>query len=62
MGRYRLQGAAYALALQEALGRPVARCAFVFVQPRQEREILDLAGAMDDVRRAMPAALAASRI
>ena len=61
MGRYRLQGAAYSLALQEALERPVARCAFVFVQPRQEREILDLAGAMDDVRRAIPAALAASR-
>jgi ATP-dependent helicase/nuclease subunit A len=50
--RYRLQGAAYALALQEALGRPVARCVFVFTQPREavERDIDDLSSAMDDVR------------
>jgi len=61
MGRYRLQGAAYALALEEALERQVGRCVFVFVQPRQERVIEDLAGAMDDVRHAIPAALAGSR-
>jgi len=50
--RYRLQGAAYALAAQEALGRPVARCVFVFAQARgaREREIEDLAGAIEDVR------------
>src|SRR3977135_2876921 len=30
MERYRAQGAAYALALERALGAPVARCVFVF--------------------------------
>ena len=52
MARYRLQGAAYALALQEALGRPVERCVFVFVQPSgaRERAIDDLPAAMDLVR------------
>jgi ATP-dependent helicase/nuclease subunit A len=53
VARYRLQGAAYALALQEALGRPVARCVFVFVQPRGAREqtIDDLEAAVAEVRR-----------
>jgi len=52
LARYRLQGAAYALAAQQALGRPVARCVFVFAQAgeAQEREIEDLAGAVEDVR------------
>ena len=52
MARYRLQGAAYALAVQEALHRPVARCVFVFAQARAtlEREIDDLAAAVADVR------------
>ena len=52
MARYRLQGAAYALALEEALGRPVARCVFVFVQPTgaRERAIDDLPEAMALVR------------
>lgn len=48
--RYRLQGAAYALALQESLGRPVARCTFIFVQPRLERMVEDLPAAMSDIR------------
>ncbi|MCC7366179.1 MAG: UvrD-helicase domain-containing protein [Dehalococcoidia bacterium] len=41
MARYRLQGGAYALALgalQEQLGRPVARCVFVFVRGSEPRE------------------------
>ena len=52
IARYRLQGAAYALALQEALGRPVTRCVFVFVQAgaARERTIDDLPGAIADVR------------
>ncbi len=33
-----LQGAAYALALQEALWRPVARCVLLFVQRDEARE------------------------
>ncbi len=36
--RYRLQGAAYTLALQDALGRPVARYVFLFVQRDEARE------------------------
>jgi ATP-dependent helicase/nuclease subunit A len=52
MARYRLQGAAYALALQTTLGRPVVRCVFVFAAPAgpRERAVGDLAGAVEDVR------------
>ena len=50
--RYRLQGAAYALALEEAIDRAVVRCVFVFVQPSavREREISDLPTAKEQVR------------
>jgi ATP-dependent exoDNAse (exonuclease V) beta subunit len=52
LARYRLQGAAYALALQESLGRPVTRCTFVFVQARAgtDRDVDDLDAALADVR------------
>lgn len=52
MGRYRLQGAAYALALEAALGRPVAGCKFVFVRAPEAREraIEDLPEAIAAVR------------
>jgi len=52
LARYRLQGAAYALALQEALGRPVAGCRFVFAQASddRERELPDLPAAIEAVR------------
>lgn len=49
MERYRLQGAAYALALERALGRPVARAVFVFTEPRTEREVTDLQGAKAEI-------------
>ena len=47
VGRYSIQGAAYALALEAALGEPVVRCVFVFARlPRAaEREIADLGAA-----------------
>ncbi|MCH8066041.1 MAG: PD-(D/E)XK nuclease family protein, partial [Chloroflexi bacterium] len=56
--RYRLQGATYALALQEALGQPVARCVFIFVQPgrAREREIDDLPAAIAEVRQVLAGA------
>ena len=59
MQRYRPQGAAYALALSDALGRPATRCVFVFLTPGGliEQEIADLDEAILDVRsrvRAMP--------
>jgi ATP-dependent exoDNAse (exonuclease V) beta subunit len=52
MQRYRPQGAAYALALSEALDRSATRCVFVFLTPGGlvEREIADLPEAILDVR------------
>jgi ATP-dependent exoDNAse (exonuclease V) beta subunit len=53
MARYRVQGAAYALALERALGAPVARCVFVFARRRGavEREVVDLPAAVADAER-----------
>jgi len=53
MERYRLQGASYAMVLERALGRPVARVVFVFTEPRQERRVDDLEGAKAAVREAV---------
>jgi len=52
MSRYRLQGAAYALMLEEALGREVADCRFVFVRAPHSREqsLDDLRGTIELVR------------
>jgi ATP-dependent exoDNAse (exonuclease V) beta subunit len=46
LDRYRYQGAAYALALEELTGRPVAGCRFVFIGPGGvvERDTTDLDG------------------
>jgi ATP-dependent helicase/nuclease subunit A len=51
MTRYRLQGAAYAVALGTVLGRPVDRCVFVFARPggAVERVIDQLASAREEV-------------
>ena len=59
LGRYRLQGATYALAVEQTVGRPVAECVFVFVSggvPR-ERTVAgaDLDAAKDEVRRLLAA-------
>jgi len=50
--RYTPQGATYALAVEEALGRMVAKCVFVFVEPgrSRERHIEDLRAAIRNVR------------
>ncbi len=55
VARYRLQGAAYALALQETLDRPVVRCVFVFVSTgvAREREIDNLPAAIEEVRQVL---------
>jgi ATP-dependent helicase/nuclease subunit A len=58
MTRYRLQGAAYAVALEAALGRPVAEVRFVFTEPRAERAIDDLTGAKRHVRERIGQVLA----
>ena len=53
LARYRLQGAAYALALEHVLRRPVSRCVFVFTRPTGpavEREVEDLRMLVGEVR------------
>jgi ATP-dependent helicase/nuclease subunit A len=55
--RYRLQGAGYAVAVEQATGRPVDRVTFVFCrtggEPAVEREVggADLAAAVAEARR-----------
>jgi ATP-dependent exoDNAse (exonuclease V) beta subunit len=58
LARYRLQGASYAMALEQATGEPVAECVFVFLggDDARERVVSDL----PDARREVRAALAAS--
>jgi len=55
VARHRPQGAAYALALETLLGRPVVRCVFVFVTPdgAVERDVADLRDAVAQVREAL---------
>jgi ATP-dependent helicase/nuclease subunit A len=50
---YRLQGAAYAVAVGRATGETVARVVFLFLTPHGavERELTDLPAAVDDVER-----------
>jgi ATP-dependent helicase/nuclease subunit A len=58
--RYRLQGAAYAVAVERALDKPVARCVFVFtnVSGAIEREIDGLPDAVAAVRKLLTASKA----
>ncbi len=62
VARYRLQGAAYAVALEQATGEPVAECVFVFLGDRdaRERAVSDLPTAMREVRAALAASSAAA--
>jgi ATP-dependent helicase/nuclease subunit A len=50
---YRLQGAAYAVAVGRATAEPVTKVVFLFLTPHGaiERDLADLAGAMADVER-----------
>ena len=54
LDHYRIQGAAYALAVAEAVGEPVAACVFVFLDPDGAREVTitgdALAAAVAEVR------------
>jgi ATP-dependent helicase/nuclease subunit A len=52
VAQYRRQGAAYAVALEANLGRPVARCTFVFVRSPEpiERDVDDVPSATAEVR------------
>ncbi|MGI8796250.1 MAG: UvrD-helicase domain-containing protein [Acidimicrobiia bacterium] len=52
MAKYRVQGAAYALALERVLGQPVARCVFVFSRRGEaavERDVADLPAVVAEV-------------
>ncbi|HLM19726.1 MAG TPA: UvrD-helicase domain-containing protein [Acidimicrobiia bacterium] len=55
VARYRLQGASYAVALEQATGETVAECVFVFLGDRDapERAVSDLPAAMREVRAAL---------
>jgi ATP-dependent exoDNAse (exonuclease V) beta subunit len=52
LARHRLQGAAYALAVEAATGRPVTRCTFLFLRAdgAVARPVGDLDDAKDEVR------------
>ncbi len=54
LDHYRIQGAAYTLAVAEAVGDPVAACVFVFLDPDGAREVTiagdELAAAVAEVR------------
>ena len=52
VARYRMQGAAYALAVADATGEPVVEVVFVFLTPEGavERRLPDLAAAVAEVR------------
>ena len=52
MASYRLQGGAYALALQNSSGRLVKEVVFLFLQPQQAVVVEDLDGAMADAAAA----------
>ncbi|MFA9446567.1 UvrD-helicase domain-containing protein [Egicoccus sp. AB-alg6-2] len=58
LGRYRWQGGAYALAVERAVGEPVARVVFLFLTPdgAVERDLPDVAAAAADVERVLLAA------
>jgi ATP-dependent helicase/nuclease subunit A len=56
LARYTPQGAAYALAIEQVLDRPVRRCVFVFARdggPAVEREIADLPAAVTAARETL---------
>ena len=48
--RYRMQGGAYAHAIQELTGKPVTEVVFLYLQPRREQRLPDLPQAMQEAR------------
>ena len=57
MEGYRLQGGAYAYAVNEITGKPVKEAVFLFLQPKREERIRDLPAAMAAARAAAETAL-----
>ncbi len=57
--RYRLQGGAYAHAIQELTGKPVKEVIFLYLQPRREERLTNLSQAMQQAREAARSLLGA---
>ena len=53
LARYELQGATYALALEESLEQRVAACRFLFLHANEERSVPNLESAVARVREAL---------
>ena len=58
--RYRLQGGAYAHAIQQLTGKPVKEAIFLYLQPRQEEPLPNLPAAMQDAQAQAEALLGAT--
>ncbi len=57
VGRYRLQGGAYAHSIGQVTGKGVKEVVFLYLQPRREERLGDLAGAVADAAAAADRAL-----
>ena len=57
--RYRLQGGAYAHAIEQLTGKPVKEVVFLYLQPRREARLEDLPQAMQDAQAEAEALLSA---
>ena len=60
VGRYRLQGGAYAHSIGQVTGKSVKEVVFLYLQPRREERLADLAGAVADAAAAAERALGAA--
>ena len=56
--RYRLQGGAYAHALQKITGKPVKEVVFLYLHPRRKQKLPDLSLAIHDAEAAAKSILA----
>ena len=57
VGRYRLQGGAYAHSIGQVTGKRVKEVVFLYLQPKREERLEDLAGAVADAAAAAERAL-----
>ena len=62
MARYRMQGGAYALAVQGATGRPVKEVAFLFLHPGRTESLTDIASLAADAEAAATEYLTTARV
>ena len=56
--RYRIQGGAYVLALQQVTGKPVKEVVFLFLQPQREEVLSDVSMLQSEANPAASAFLA----